>query len=579
MYGRPPTGSLANRPGSRVGTSSCKPPATVNRNPQTRPGTAARVNVVDRPTTQQGLAGVRGKPQGQGRMVQDVTFFQTELRQKMNLLTQEIYRIASEADTATKENSNYATFEKRADSLAEELKEVQGKLGDLNTLVDKLHTDTDLEELEHQYHQLQAKNQRELQVLDEIFMQRQQHESSIRDIENQIAEEQQKAEDQINTLDPVKRLEYNKLKNENVKFLTNIESVQTDIEQQTHRVQKLQLELEMDPIKQKAVSLHERLNEARDRKRDLEESLRMADKESGPQEKARLLEQVREDNLETSGMDRKILELDDQVHKLRDQILQADAELDPAHEERNAKYEELLKRDREMQLFLDSFDEKRHKCVEKAQDAEATIVTLLKNIKTLSKKDMSNLPNADGFKGLQGDLEFKEKEMQNSENTADALVIERDRRIQDLEKVGQLETKLNAELKHLREKIQTMTDEMARIGSVESIKREAEISRARNTAEREDLQYRRDMLRGTIQALTTRYEAKKAQLNENETYTQLGALEQRLRHHEGITFGLKDYIASKIAESDYKPLKQEAISRMYEINSQLLKLMSLPPAR
>ena len=87
----------------------------------------------------------------------------------------------------------------------------------------------------------------------------------------------------------------------------------------------------MDPIKQKAVSLHERLNEARDRKRDLEESLRMADKESGPQEKARLLEQVREDNLETSGMDRKILELDDQVHKLRDQILQADAELDPAH--------------------------------------------------------------------------------------------------------------------------------------------------------------------------------------------------------------------------------------------------------
>ena len=49
------------------------------------------------------------------------------------------------------------------------------------------------------------------------------------------------------------------------------------------------------------------------------------------------------------------------------------------------------------------------------------------------------------------------------------VMAERDRRIQDLEKVGQLETKLNAELKHLREKIQTMTDEMARIGSVESL--------------------------------------------------------------------------------------------------------------
>ncbi|KAJ1336333.1 hypothetical protein BSLG_007117 [Batrachochytrium salamandrivorans] len=590
--GRPPTASLTNRPASRAGTGSCKysrldlisatsamPPGTANRNPQTRPETATRINVVDRPTTQQGLAGVRGKTQGPGRMVQDVTFFQAELRQKMNLLIEEIYRINAEVNLVTKENSNYAAFEKRADTLSEELKELQGQLGDLNTLVDKLHTDTDLEELERQFHQLQAKNQRESQVLDEVFMQRQQRESSIRDIKSQIEEGRQKADDQINTLDPEKKAEYIRLKNENTAFIASIEKLQAEIEKQTQRTHKLQSELSIEPIKQKAVLLHDRLKESKDKKSELENTLKKAENESGPQEKARLLEQVREDNLETSGMDRRILELEDQIHKLHEQISQADTELDPAQEERNAKYEELLKRDRDMQTFLDSFDERRHERMEKNREAEAGIVHLLERIRTLSKKDITNLPSTDGFKGLQGDLEFKEKEMHNSENTIEALSLERARRTQDLEKVQQLETKLNAELKHLREKIQTMKNAMDKIGSIETVKREAEAIKKQSEAERDDLQFKRDTFRTTIQALTAQYEAKKTQLNENETYTQLGALEQRLRYHEGVTFGLKDYIASKIAESDYKSLEADATNRMNEINAQLIKMMALPPAR
>ncbi|KAI8924012.1 hypothetical protein BC831DRAFT_12143 [Entophlyctis helioformis] len=273
------------------------PPGTANRINQARPGTAARINVIDRPTTQQGLGGIRIKNQGPGRMVQDVTFFQNELRQKVNILAEEIYRINTEIDTVTKENSNYATFEKRADTLAEELKELQGQLGDLNTLVDKLHTDTDLDELERQYNQLKAKNQRESQVLDEIFMQRQQREATIRDIEKQIGEERQKAEEQINELDPARRAEYLRLKDENDKHLAAISRFQDEMEQMAQKSQAMQLELSQDLIKQKAVSLHERLNEVREKKRELEEAIKKAENESGPQEKARLLDQVGDSNL------------------------------------------------------------------------------------------------------------------------------------------------------------------------------------------------------------------------------------------------------------------------------------------
>ena len=46
-------------------------------------------------------------------MVQDKTFFQSELRQKIALLTTEINKLNQEADNTNRENSNYTTFEKR----------------------------------------------------------------------------------------------------------------------------------------------------------------------------------------------------------------------------------------------------------------------------------------------------------------------------------------------------------------------------------------------------------------------------------------------------------------------------------
>ena len=68
-----------------------------------------------------------------------------------------------------------ANFLNRADGLAEELKELQGELGDYNTLVDKVNTSNDLEEVEKQLLQLKSKNQRESHILDDIFIQRQQY--------------------------------------------------------------------------------------------------------------------------------------------------------------------------------------------------------------------------------------------------------------------------------------------------------------------------------------------------------------------------------------------------------------------
>jgi intraflagellar transport protein 74 len=137
---------------------------------------------------------------GRGRVVQDSTFFSTEIRHKINLVTTELSSLKHESDVITRENSNLSSFEKRADLLSEDLRELQGQLGDLNTLVDRLNADADLEDIERSFLQLREKNQRENKVLDEAFSFRQQKENEIQEVEMMIEREMKKSEKLINDL-------------------------------------------------------------------------------------------------------------------------------------------------------------------------------------------------------------------------------------------------------------------------------------------------------------------------------------------------------------------------------------------
>ncbi|TPX54840.1 hypothetical protein PhCBS80983_g05707 [Powellomyces hirtus] len=591
MYGRPPTGSLANRPSSRAGAASswgrgggAAPPTGTRAGPPGtgRPNTTMRggfgYQVVDRPMTQQGLGGMRTGAQGPGRMIQDITYFQSELRQKITLLTSEINKLNNEYETISKENTNYTSFEKRADGLAEELRELQGRLGDFNTLVDKLHTDTDLEDIERHYNQIKAKNERDSIALDDVFQERQQREAAVREVELQIEQEQSRAEEQVNALDDERRAVYLRLQQENKVYAQDIAKKQAQLDSLAKQATALQQELSQEPVKLRALALGEKVTELVAKKAEMETQIKALESESGPQEKARLLQQVKEANQETSGMERKIGELQEQTQKLKEQLSGLDIELDSNQAEKNAKYEELLKRDKDMQSFLDSFEKRKTASEERNTAIEQKIVEMLERVRTLAKPEQ--LPSPEVFQDLQGDLKFKEKEMRTSETTMEALIQERDRRLSDLEKVNQLEAKMTAELTHLRQKMAKLRQDLDKVSDIETVKREVEETKERDEKERAQLLTVRDTLRYQVQQnLSAKHDAKKASLHENETAAQLGTLEQRLRHIEGTNFHLKEYISTKNAESDYRGVAKQVTALMDEVNQQIIKMKSVPPAR
>ena len=54
-------------------------------------------------------------------------------------------------------------------------------------------------------------------------------------------------------------------------------------------------------------------------------------------------------------------------------------------------------------------------------------------------------------------------------------------------------------------------------------------------------------------------------------FLQLGNLERKWQHHEQNNFVMKEFIASKSMESDYRPIKQSVSAQLDELNKILIQ--------
>ena len=161
---RPITGnrggtSYEGVPGTRggMGTSVGRPPATArlqtgltsSMGRQAAVGIALQqgIHISDRPTTMQGMKGMRATTAGPGRMVQDSTYFVGVLRSKVNAITEEIERLKKEIDGHEKDKSQASTMQRKVEELDAEVRKLEGTLADYNIAMDKLRQGTDPSEL------------------------------------------------------------------------------------------------------------------------------------------------------------------------------------------------------------------------------------------------------------------------------------------------------------------------------------------------------------------------------------------------------------------------------------------------
>uniref|UniRef100_G1LG10 Intraflagellar transport 74 n=1 Tax=Ailuropoda melanoleuca TaxID=9646 RepID=G1LG10_AILME len=543
LPGRPPSG--IRPPSGNIRVATGMPPGTARPGSRGGPiGTggvlSSQIKVADRPVTQQGLSGMKTGMKGPQRQILDKSYYLGLLRSKISELTTEINKLQKEIEMYNQENSVYLSYEKRAETLAVEIKEFQGQLADYNMLVDKLNTNTEMEEVMNDYNMLKAQNDRETQNMDIIFTERQAKEKQIRSVEEEVEQEKQAADGIIKNMSPEKQVKYIEMKTTNEKLLQELDTLQQQLDSLNMKKESLEAEMANSQVKQEAVLLHEKLYELESHR----DQMIAEDKIMGSpmEERERLLKQVKEDNQEIASMER----------------------------EMNQKYKELKKREENMDTFIETFDETKNRELERKAQIEANIVALLehcsRNINRM--KQISSITNQE-LKMMQDDLNFKSTEMQKSQSTARNLTSDSQRLQLDLQKMELLESKMTEEQHSLKSKIKQMTTDLETYNDLPALKSSGEEKKKKLHEERTVLTTRRNAFKKITEKLSVEYETLKTRLQENETHSQLTNLERKWQHHEQNNFVMKEFIATKSQESDYQSIMKKVTKQIAEYNKSI----------
>uniref|UniRef100_A0A663N8Y7 Intraflagellar transport 74 n=1 Tax=Athene cunicularia TaxID=194338 RepID=A0A663N8Y7_ATHCN len=532
------------RPSSRAGIGLTARPTSSSRTPSatrigtgmlpssSRPGSrggssatgvlSSQIKVADRPVTQQGLSGMKTAMKGPQRQIMDKTYYLGLLRSKTNELTTEINKLQEEVEMYKQEKSVYLSYEKRAESLAGEIKEFQGQLAD--------------------YNMLKVQNDRDAQSVDKIFTERQATEKLIQTVEDDIEREKVVADDIIKDMSQENQAKYMEMKAANEKLVQELVVQQQELDALNVKEDALRAEIAHLQVKQEAVQLYEKLHDLEERR----DQMIAEDKnmESPQEERERLL---------------KLTEVKEKTNHFKKVIQRLDMDL----ENHQGNVTRVV-----------NFEDVKNQELERKVQIEANIVALLehssRNVNRM--KQISSVTNQE-LKIMQEDLTFKSNEMQKSQSTAKNLITESQKLQMDLQKMDLLEGKMVDELASLKDKIEQTKMELEVYNNLPALKASGEEKKKILQDDKEKLTKRSHSFKKIMECLNTEYETLKKELQENETHSQLTNLERKWQHHEQNNFMMKEFIATKSQESDYQPIMKNVRKLVTEYNKALIEAL------
>jgi intraflagellar transport protein 74 len=187
------------------------------------------------------------------------------------------------------------------------------------------------------------------------------------------------------------------------------------------------------------------------------------------------------------------------------------------------------------------------------------------------------LPDQQHVREMEEQLEFKGKELQNSEITAVRLRTELDRRSGELDKINSLDNKISTELQQLDTKMkQFKIDIETKYNHVENAKNDGENMLRQLDERRETMQEKVKVMKLQVTSKKLQYDTIKQQLADNETHKALEAQENKLRQIQKSVLYLSTYCASKSGESDYTGMQRNVLDLVEQVNQHLQKQMLQP---
>lgn len=410
--------------------------------------------------------------------------------------------------------------------------------------------------------------------VDDIFKERKAKEAETRGLDSNMADLRKKAQERLEELGKDKVELYKRLEAENRDCLQNAEQQRRQLTDLTLAVNAKENELKQDPLRKKGAQLAADKKMYEEQLRDLKEQ---DDDESLPFEEAkeRLKKKIKDDHEQIEEMEKQKTSISNQIKEMKESLRQVEANLEASKggksEKRKEQHKELQQKDQEMSKYLDAYPEEKKRNVDSVLRAEKNVVTLLKHISSEISRSGA-MPSQSDVHQMSSDLAFKQSQFDNAESTLQRVQLELNERKQDLERVEELERKMNQEMDNLNQKMEEMRDEIKVFENIEGLKSRAQHEKVSLQTRHEALKKRRDALKLALKVQQESFEKKKKSPQEIEKINELENLEKKLKAMEDNLFVMKEFVSEKGAETNVAPIMDEVRGLGYEINQMLIHM-------
>uniref|UniRef100_A0A9J2PHI7 IF rod domain-containing protein n=3 Tax=Ascaris TaxID=6251 RepID=A0A9J2PHI7_ASCLU len=552
----PPRSSMGERVQSRMSTAQAARSPSSNFNRGAAPGSSMR------PITQQGLTGVRASSRlAINRQVLDKSYYVSLLRQKTNSLLLETETLKKELDRGELNRQNLTIYEKRAEEEASIIRDLQGALVDCNMIIDRLNTNTDLDELKEELNELIAKNEEAEKSLNELFADRQRIEEETRDVERQIEVEKAKNMAALSELDVHVREQFEELKREAVLLDEEYRMKEEQLAALNRRKEQLDDEVASSSLKQQAMILHERLAEMESKKAAITEEINA---EGTPSEqRERLLQTVIRTTDEVTAMQKQIDSVTERIDQGNEELREFENEYDGVIGEKNEKYRELKTKEMQIDEFLDSHEQLKSEQETRIAQISTEIVRLLELIsRNCSVTDLS--ANVTG-------MDAAGVEKFNDETASASELQDLHVRLQEeMISLDESERRLRNDAENLTHRMQAMSDRMDEFEDHEGLKADTGQKRLGLERRLKELQVLLPDVEVNSEQVLAKLSTAKIQLDESDEYTTLKNVQKKWQYVEQNNAALRETAAAKDAETNYSNLKDEAMRLQAEYNANVV---------
>lgn len=420
------------------------------------------------------------------------------------------------------------------------------------------------------YSIMKGQNEQQRADVDQIFLEKRSHEEEIGRMDTEISTIQRAAEDRLNELHPDQRREYEELRQENNHLSTDLSEARDELDQVNGRLNSVEMRLRSDPLRTRHQQLGSMRQELDGQLQKLRQEVEQASK-SIPEQREILLTKVKTDNAEIVAAEKLNSELKLENERLKTQIreVQSDAQEKKDENSDQQKYEILFTKDQEMSAFIDSFPEAKAEEESKLKQKQESIERILINI-SKSLDLPSDVSPEHHLRDMEDELDFKNKQLQNSETTQNRLEGEFAKREGELEKIESLDVKISLELTQVEEKMKQYEKEMAeKYDNIEEMKDQGKMQQQKLELSKKQLEDRSTALRQQVNFLKLRFDSKRQQLQDNDVAASIEAQEQKIKQFGQTLYTLRSFIDQKTSESDFLG----SMASCLDIAGQLNKLL------